>query len=70
MAKHLVDIDPDLLERARAAAGTPTIKATVEAGLRQLAGKKVVMRHIARLRKRPPSVEWLDKSRTPRMRPR
>jgi hypothetical protein len=67
MAKHLVDIDPELLERARAAAGTPTIKATVEAGLRQLAGKEVVLRHVRRLRKRPPAIEWVEKARTPRV---
>jgi Arc/MetJ family transcription regulator len=66
MAKHLVDIDPDLLESARAAAGTPTIKATVEAGLRQLAGKQVALRHVRRMRKRPPAVEWVEKARAPR----
>ena len=51
MSKRLIDIDDDLLERARAAAGTATIRATVEAGLRQLASQAVVVEHIRRLRR-------------------
>ena len=50
MAKRLVDIDDDLLDRARRAAGTPTIKATVEAGLRRLVGAELTERHVRRLR--------------------
>lgn len=51
MTKRLIDIDDNLLEQARAAAGTPTIRATVEAGLRQLAAQAVVVQHIRRLRR-------------------
>ncbi len=51
MTKRLIDIDDELLERARAAAGTATIRATVEAGLRQLAAQTVVVEHIRRLRR-------------------
>ncbi len=51
MSKRLIDIDDDLLERARAAAGTSTIRATVEAGLKQLAAQSVVVEHIRRLRR-------------------
>lgn len=35
MAKHLVDIDEQALEQARAELGTSTIKDTVNAALRQ-----------------------------------
>jgi Arc/MetJ family transcription regulator len=51
MSKKLVYIDDDLLERARAAAGTPTIRATVEAGLRRLADAAIVVQHVRRLRR-------------------
>ena len=51
MPKRLVDIDDELLERARAFAGTKTIKATVEAGLRQLAAQSEAVQHIRRLRR-------------------
>lgn len=50
MTKRLVDIDDDLLERARSAAGTDTIKATVDTALRQLVDHERVLRHIDRLR--------------------
>ena len=50
MTKRLVEIDDELLERARAAAGTDTIKATVQTALRRLVDQETVMRHIARLR--------------------
>jgi Arc/MetJ family transcription regulator len=68
MAKRLVEIDDDLLERARAAAGTPTIRATVEAGLRRLADQAVVLQHIRRLSR--PGVlnrEKLAEARAPRV---
>jgi len=52
MSKRLVDIDPELLERARAVAGTQTIKATVEAGLKRLVGDDLGLRHIRHLRQR------------------
>lgn len=32
--KHLVDVDDDVLERAKRHLGTPTIKATINAALR------------------------------------
>lgn len=51
MPKRLVYIDDDLLDRARASAGTTTIKATVEAGLRQLAAQSIAVQHIQRLRR-------------------
>lgn len=50
MAKRLVDIDDDLLERARSAAGTDTIKETVNVALRRLVDDETVVRHIKRLR--------------------
>ena len=48
--KRLVDIDDDLLERARNIAGTGTIKDTVNAALQRLVDDEKVLRHIERLR--------------------
>ena len=67
VTKHLVDIDPDLLEQARAAAGTETIRATVEAGLRQLANVELAVKHVRRLRKGGLDLAKLEAARTPRM---
>ena len=52
MTKRLVEIDDDLLAQARAAAGTETIKATVEAALQRLVDRETALRHVARLRKK------------------
>jgi len=52
MTKRLVEIDDELLTRARAAAGTDTIRATVEAALRRLVDRDTALRHVARLRRR------------------
>jgi Arc/MetJ family transcription regulator len=38
--KHLVDIDDELLERAKACLGTPTIKATVDEAFRVVTQRK------------------------------
>ena len=48
--KRLVDIDDDLLERARTIAGTDTIKDTVNLALRRLVDDEKAVRHIERLR--------------------
>ena len=50
MAKRLVEIDDNLLERARSIAGTGTIKETVKAALQRLVDDDRVMRHVERLR--------------------
>ena len=50
MAKRLVAIDDNLLERARSIAGTGTIKETVKAALQRLVDDDRVMRHVERLR--------------------
>jgi len=50
MAKRLVEIDDNLLERARSIAGTGTIKETVNAALQRLVDDDRVMRHVERLR--------------------
>jgi Arc/MetJ family transcription regulator len=50
MAKRLVEIDDDLLERARSIARTGTIKETVNAALQRLVDDEKVMRHVERLR--------------------
>jgi Arc/MetJ family transcription regulator len=68
MTKRLVEIDDDLLERARSIAGTATIKETVSTALRRLVDDQRVLRHVARLRGDgaldPASVE---EARRPRM---
>lgn len=50
MTKRLVEIDDDLLARARTVAGTDTIRATVDAALRSLVDRDTGLRHVARLR--------------------
>ncbi len=50
MVKRLVDIDDDLLERARSIAGTDTIKETVNTALQRLVDDQKVLRHVERLR--------------------
>lgn len=40
MAKHLVEIDEDLLGAAKAELGTSTLKATIEAALRRSAARR------------------------------
>ena len=67
MAKRLVDIDDDLLERARSIAGTKTIKETVNTALRRLVDDEQVLRHIERLRGAGAlDLERIEKARRPR----
>jgi Arc/MetJ family transcription regulator len=46
VTKRLVEIDDELLERAQAATGAPTIRGAVEAGLKRLVQDQVVRDHI------------------------
>lgn len=67
MAKRLVEIDDVLLARARAVAGTDTIKATVEAALQSLVDRDIARDHIARLRSLDAiDVDHLADARRPR----
>ena len=67
VTKRLVEIDDDLLARAKGAAGTETIKATVELALRRLADQESVLRHIRRLRRRGAlDLARIEQSRAPR----
>jgi Arc/MetJ family transcription regulator len=67
MTKRLVDIDDDLLARARSVAGTGTIRATVETALKRLVDQDTALRHVARLRKRGAlDLDRLDEARRPR----
>jgi len=67
MTKRLVEIDDDLLAQARAAAGTKTIKATVEAALQRLVDRDTALRHVARLRKKSAfDLATLEEARRPR----
>lgn len=68
MTKRLVEIDDELLDAARRAAGTGTIKATVEIALRGLIDRKTAVQHVERLR-RPGALDWvrIEEARTPRV---
>jgi Arc/MetJ family transcription regulator len=67
LTKHLVEIDDQLLEQARSAAGTTTIKSTVETALRQLARGDIVLEHVRRLRREPLlDIAALEEARRPR----
>lgn len=66
MTKRLVEIDDELLARARTIAGTDTILATVGAALRSLVDKDTALRHVARLRKPDAlDVDALEEGRRP-----
>ena len=49
MTKRLVDIDDHVLEQARGALGTGTIKATVDRALRDAVAAAARRRHVERL---------------------
>ena len=49
MTKRLVDIDDDLLDKARRATGTATINETVNAALRHIVESELRLRHVKRL---------------------
>lgn len=68
MTKRLVEIDDALLEQAREIAGEPTIRATVETGLRLIIEQEAALRHLARLRSEDAfelSPEEMQSLRTP-----
>jgi Arc/MetJ family transcription regulator len=67
MTKRLVEIDDELLDRARAVAGTETIKATVETALRRLVDHETALRHVARLRRKGAlDLSLISEARRPR----
>lgn len=49
MTKRLVDIDDELLDEAREALGTDTMKATVNAALQRVSDETILRRHAIRL---------------------
>ncbi len=49
MTKRLVDIDDELLERARDVTGAATMKETVNASLRYIVEAELRLRHVKRL---------------------
>ena len=51
MTKRLIEIDDELLERARGIAGVDTITGTVRLALQQFVDQDTAVRHVARLRK-------------------
>ena len=67
MTKRLVEIDDELLARARTVAGTDTIRATVETALKSLVDQDTALRHVARLRKPGTlDIDALNDARRPR----
>lgn len=67
VTKRLVEIDDELLKRARAAVGTNTIKATVETALRRLVDRDMALKHVAWLRtKGALDAARLNEARSPR----
>jgi hypothetical protein len=50
MTKRLVEINDDLLDRARAIAGVGTITGTVTVALQRLVDQDTAVRHVHRLR--------------------
>lgn len=67
MTKRLVEIDDELLARARTVAGTETIRSTVEAALRTLVDRDTALRHVARLREPGAlDIDALSEARRPR----
>ncbi len=60
--KHLVDVDDDVLERAKRHLGTPTIKATVNAALRLASGGSAADADLTAAVATLASVEFEDRS--------
>ena len=70
MSKRLIEIDDDLLERARRASGQPTIRATVEVALKQLLDNEdgdMTVRHIRWLAAHPLDLDMVEEARRPRV---
>jgi Arc/MetJ family transcription regulator len=67
MTKRLVEIDDELLDRARSVMGTETIKATVQAALQRVVDQDTALEHIARLRQKDAlDLEIIEEARRPR----
>jgi Arc/MetJ family transcription regulator len=68
VTKRLIEIDDELLAQARRAAGTATIKATVEIALRGLIDRQTAQKHVERLR-RPGTLDLgrIERARSPRL---
>ncbi len=65
-----MDIDNDLLERARSVSGTDTIKDTVTKGLQRLVDDDTALRHVERLRRAGAlDLERIEEARRPRLAP-
>ena len=68
MTKRLVEIDDQLLERARSVAGTETIKGTVETALQRLVDQDTALQHVARLRQEGAlDLQMIEEGRRPRV---
>ena len=68
MSKRLVEIDDELLERARSATRAGTIRATIEIALRSVVDRQTAVAHIEHLR-RPGSLDLdrIEEARKPRL---
>jgi Arc/MetJ family transcription regulator len=67
VTKRLIEIDDQLLERARSAAGAKTMKETVEVALRRMAAEDAVVRHVERLRRSPLDPAAVEQARQTRV---
>ncbi len=68
MTKRLIEIDDELLERARAASRASTIRETVEIALRKLVEDNPAKRHVEHMLTLPPlDLEAIAEANRPRM---
>jgi Arc/MetJ family transcription regulator len=67
VTKRLVDIDDELLEKARAFSGATTIKGTVAVALQRLVDQNQAILHVKRLRQRG-ALDWdsIERARSAR----
>jgi len=67
VTKRLVDINDELLEKARSFSGATTIKGTVAVALQRLVDQDQAILHVKRLRRRG-ALDWdsIEQARSPR----
>jgi Arc/MetJ family transcription regulator len=63
VTKRLVEIDDELLARAKAVTGEPTIRATVEAALRQVVDRDRAVQYVRELSSIEYDLDALDVAR-------
>ena len=67
MTKRLIEIDDDLLDRARAVSRATTIRETVETALRRMIGDNPAKRHLETMLALPPlDLDAIEEASRPR----